>query len=167
VKIFDLVRATFILEQREKGKTLREISAMIGLSFERIRQIEARALWLLKDKEKKQAFIKRFLEEISYIKNRYPQIDDTNRGEVYDQIDKVLYDTPVWDIELTVRSASALKNQNLRTLGEVVQKTRREMLDIHNFGKKSLIELEGELAKYGLRLGMKLKWGYYAKTEET
>jgi len=167
VKTFDLVRATFILEQREKGKTLREISAMIGLSFERIRQIEAKALWLFKDKEKKQAFIKEFLEKISYIKNRYPQIDDTNRGEVYDQIDKVLYDTPVWDIELTVRSASALRNQNLRTLGEVVQKTRREILDIRNFGKKSLTELEGGLAKYGLRLGMKLKWGYYAKTEKT
>lgn len=62
----------------------------------------------------------------------------------------------VEELELTVRSANCLKNANIRTIYELVQKTESEMLKTKNFGKKSLSEIKDLLASMGLSFGMKL-----------
>jgi DNA-directed RNA polymerase subunit alpha len=61
------------------------------------------------------------------------------------------------ELELSVRSNNCLKNANIRTIGELVQKTDAEMLKTRNFGKKSLNEIKLILAEMGLSLGMKLE----------
>ena len=61
------------------------------------------------------------------------------------------------DMELSVRSANCLKNDNLRYIGDLVQKTEAEMLRTPNFGRKSLNEIKELLAMYDLHLGMQVE----------
>ena len=63
----------------------------------------------------------------------------------------------VEDMELSVRSANCLKNDNLRYIGDLVQKTESEMLRTPNFGRKSLNEIKELLAVYDLHLGMQVE----------
>jgi hypothetical protein len=58
------------------------------------------------------------------------------------------------DLELSVRSARAIRNDNIIYIGDLVQKTEWEMLRIPNFGRKSLNELKEVLSTMGLRFGM-------------
>ena len=60
------------------------------------------------------------------------------------------------ELELSVRSANCLQNANIRTIGELVQRTEAEMLKTKNFGRKSLNEIKEVLQSMGLQLGMKL-----------
>ncbi len=59
-------------------------------------------------------------------------------------------------LELSVRSYNCLKNANIQTIGELVQKTEAEMLKTKNFGRKSLNEIKEILGTMGLSLGMKI-----------
>jgi DNA-directed RNA polymerase subunit alpha len=65
-------------------------------------------------------------------------------------------DKSVEELELSVRSYNCLKNANIRTIRELVQKTEPEMLKTKNFGRKSLNEIKEILHTMGLSLGMKL-----------
>ncbi len=62
----------------------------------------------------------------------------------------------VEELELSVRSYNCLKNANIQTIGELVQKTEQEMLKTKNFGRKSLNEIKEILASMGLSLGMRI-----------
>jgi DNA-directed RNA polymerase subunit alpha len=62
----------------------------------------------------------------------------------------------VEELELSVRSYNCLKNANIKTIGELVQKTESEMLKTKNFGRKSLNEIKEILSGMGLSLGMTL-----------
>jgi DNA-directed RNA polymerase subunit alpha len=62
----------------------------------------------------------------------------------------------VEELELSVRSYNCLKNANIQTIGELVQKTEAEMLRTKNFGRKSLNEIKEILANMGLALGMRI-----------
>ena len=61
------------------------------------------------------------------------------------------------ELELSVRSANCLQQANIKTIGDLVQKTEAEMLKTKNFGRKSLKEIKEILAEMGLSLGMKLE----------
>jgi DNA-directed RNA polymerase subunit alpha len=60
------------------------------------------------------------------------------------------------ELELSVRSANCLKNDNIVYIGDLIQKTEAEMLRTPNFGRKSLNEIKEVLASMGLRLGMEV-----------
>ncbi|MDJ0895874.1 MAG: DNA-directed RNA polymerase subunit alpha [Alphaproteobacteria bacterium] len=60
------------------------------------------------------------------------------------------------ELELSVRSANCLKNDNIVYIGDLVQKTEAEMLRTPNFGRKSLNEIKEVLADMGLHLGMEI-----------
>lgn len=60
------------------------------------------------------------------------------------------------ELELSVRAANCLKNANIRTIADLVQKTEMEMLKTKNFGRKSLNEIKEILNKMGLSLGVRL-----------
>lgn len=62
------------------------------------------------------------------------------------------------ELELSVRSQNCLKNENIACLGDLVQYSESQMLKMPNFGKKSLMELKGLMAVYGLAFGMKVDW---------
>ncbi|MFN0192424.1 MAG: DNA-directed RNA polymerase subunit alpha [Aestuariivirga sp.] len=60
------------------------------------------------------------------------------------------------ELELSVRSANCLKNDNLVYIGDLIQKSEAEMLRTPNFGRKSLNEIKEVLAQMGLHLGMEV-----------
>jgi DNA-directed RNA polymerase subunit alpha len=76
---------------------------------------------------------------------------DTPRAALNENLDK-----SVEELELSVRSYNCLKNANIRTIRELVQKSEGEMLKTKNFGRKSLNEIKEILTGMGLSLGMRL-----------
>ena len=72
-----------------------------------------------------------------------------------DKMNEVL-NRSVEELELSVRSYNCLKNANIQTIGELVQKSEAEMLRTKNFGRKSLNEIKEILANMGLSLGMRI-----------
>ena len=61
------------------------------------------------------------------------------------------------ELELSVRAANCLKNANIKTIADLVQKSEGEMLRTKNFGKKSLNEIKEILTEMGLSLGIKVE----------
>jgi DNA-directed RNA polymerase subunit alpha len=59
---------------------------------------------------------------------------------------------PVEELQLSVRSYNCLKREGIDTVGELVQKTEAELMDIRNFGQKSIDEVKGKLDELGLSL---------------
>jgi DNA-directed RNA polymerase subunit alpha len=70
------------------------------------------------------------------------------------QLDEIL-NRSVEELELSVRSYNCLKNANIQTIGDLVQKTEAEMLRTKNFGRKSLNEIKEILGGLSLSFGMK------------
>ena len=83
-----------------------------------------------------------------------PKLSTSERGHgarCGDQLNR-----SVEELELSVRSYNCLKNANIQTIGELVQKSESEMLRTKNFGRKSLNEIKEILGHHGpLGLGMK------------
>ena len=79
------------------------------------------------------------------------QADTPRSGALNENLDK-----SVEELELSVRSYNCLKNANIRTIRELVQKTEAEMLKTKNFGRKSLNEIKEILHTMGLSLGMRI-----------
>ncbi len=77
-------------------------------------------------------------------------------GEQDREINKNLLRS-VHELELSVRAANCLKNANIRTIADLVQKSEPEMLKTKNFGRKSLNEIKEILSEMGLSFGMKLE----------
>jgi DNA-directed RNA polymerase subunit alpha len=76
---------------------------------------------------------------------------DTEREGINEHLNR-----SVDELELSVRSYNCLKNANIQTIGELVQKTESEMLRTKNFGRKSLNEIKEILGTMGLSLGMRI-----------
>jgi len=73
--------------------------------------------------------------------------------EEEEKVKKVL-NTPVEELELSVRSSNCLKNANIRTIGDLTRRTEDEIAKTRNFGKKSLTEIKEKLKEWNLSLGM-------------
>ncbi|EPF31568.1 DNA-directed RNA polymerase subunit alpha [Treponema maltophilum] len=82
---------------------------------------------------------------------------EIGRGDEIDEGDeriKQLLNTPVEELELSVRSSNCLKNANIHTIGELTKKTEDDIAKTRNFGKKSLSEIKDKLLEWNLNLGM-------------
>jgi DNA-directed RNA polymerase subunit alpha len=79
-------------------------------------------------------------------------IDEDMDGED-DRIRQIL-NTPVEELELSVRSSNCLKNANIKTIGELTRKTEDDIAKTRNFGKKSLQEIKEKLKEWNLSLGI-------------
>jgi DNA-directed RNA polymerase subunit alpha len=90
------------------------------------------------------------------------ELSEQDRDQWWEKLNK-----SVDEMELSVRSYNCLKNANIRTIGELVQKTESEMLKTKNFGRKSLNEIKEILATMGLSLGMKLDNYPVAQPQQT
>ena len=78
-------------------------------------------------------------------------------GDVIQEDNKFaeLMNKSIDELEFSVRATNCLKNANIKTIGELVLKTEQEILQMKNFGRKSLSEIKEVLTGMGLRLGMK------------
>ena len=63
---------------------------------------------------------------------------------------------PVEKLSLSMRTSRGLQNADIKYVGELVQCSEQELLEINNFGRKSLNEIKAILADLGLSLGMRL-----------
>jgi DNA-directed RNA polymerase subunit alpha len=83
-----------------------------------------------------------------------PETAEEPAERAMNQMNEVL-NRSVEELELSVRSYNCLKNANIQTIGDLVQKTEAEMLRTKNFGRKSLNEIKEILGNLGLSFGMK------------
>ena len=83
-----------------------------------------------------------------------PETAEEPAERAMSQMNEVL-NRSVEELELSVRSYNCLKNANIQTIGDLVQKTEAEMLRTKNFGRKSLNEIKEILGSLGLSFGMK------------
>jgi DNA-directed RNA polymerase subunit alpha len=102
-----------------------------------------------------------FKEQMNiFINFEEPEEPEEMEEESVEDIEKMKINENLYrsveELELSVRSANCLKNADIRTIGELVQKSESEMLKTKNFGRKSLNEIKDILAEMGLHLGMKL-----------
>lgn len=72
---------------------------------------------------------------------------------------KDLVNRPLEEFDISVRSRHTLEKGNIHTLGDIAKRTEDEILQIENFGRKSLQEVEDLLRAHGLRFGMKFQEG--------
>lgn len=82
---------------------------------------------------------------------------DLGADEDYDEDDeriRQILNTPVEELELSVRSSNCLKNANIKSIGELTRKTEDDIAKTRNFGKKSLQEIKEKLKEWNLGLGM-------------
>ncbi|MDR2246547.1 MAG: DNA-directed RNA polymerase subunit alpha [Treponema sp.] len=78
---------------------------------------------------------------------------DEDLDEENERIRQIL-NTPVEELELSVRSSNCLKNANIKTIGELTRKTEDDITKTRNFGKKSLQEIKEKLKEWNLGLGV-------------
>ncbi len=78
--------------------------------------------------------------------------DDQN-DEIEERVRQIL-NTPVEELELSVRSSNCLKNANIKSIGDLTRKTEDDIAKTRNFGKKSLQEIKDKLNEWNLGLGM-------------
>ncbi|MBV9613424.1 MAG: DNA-directed RNA polymerase subunit alpha [Acidobacteriaceae bacterium] len=83
-----------------------------------------------------------------------PEVTEEPAERAASQMNEVL-NRSVEELELSVRSYNCLKNANIQTIGDLVQKSESEMLRTKNFGRKSLNEIKEILSGLGLSFGMK------------
>ncbi|MDR3139221.1 MAG: DNA-directed RNA polymerase subunit alpha [Treponema sp.] len=82
-----------------------------------------------------------------------PYLETGDDDEDDERIRQIL-NTPVEELELSVRSSNCLKNANIKTIGELIRKTEDDIAKTRNFGKKSLQEIKEKLKEWNLSLGI-------------
>jgi DNA-directed RNA polymerase subunit alpha len=101
------------------------------------------------------AYAARILQDQLQIFVNFDEPERASEGEMDDGLEfNPLLLKKVDELELSVRSANCLKNDNIVYIGDLIQKTEAEMLRTPNFGRKSLNEIKEVLSGMGLHLGM-------------
>lgn len=104
--------------------------------------------------------VRKHLEYMLYFgEGGIPEIAPLGASPVSERLQD-LFERPIEDLaELSVRSRNSLQKESIRTLGDLVQRSEDAMLQIENFGKKSLKEISDFLEEHSLRFGMQLEQG--------
>ena len=148
--LFD--REAFILKNRyldcdfEDRKTLAEIGSILGITRERVRQLESQAIKKLSHPSRLKLVNEKLIniifkgEQSSKIKEKVGMAEKQQ-----------ISNTPLSEIEMSVRALNCLRGAGIRTLGELANKTESEMLSIRNLGKKTMGELRRILDSFGLK----------------
>ncbi len=172
----DVLRRRFF-----QGQTLEQIGDHYGINGERIRQIENQALRKLRHPSRYERIARysdpqellkyvgsleqKVAEQAQAIAERDTIISEyrcTGTSTTTEKLHtgelrlKDKLDAKVESLGVSTRSCNSMRNANIRTIRELVQKTERNMLRINNFGRKSLEEVKGVLAEMGLEFGMRL-----------
>jgi predicted transcriptional regulator len=146
-----------------KGRDISYIADKYGLTHQRIIQIIAKVvrktghlkritnelLMLRKENAELKKAYSDLKTTVSILENKAPEdVIEANAPLV------ALLNTPITDLDLSVRALNCMKYAEISTLGELVKHNKSELLRYRNFGRKSLTEIEELLQQFGLRLGM-------------
>lgn len=106
------------------------------------------------------ALVRRHLEYMFFFQEGGPPVEEEPAPEPVSEKIAELLEKPINDLaELSVRSRNSLQRESIDTVADLAGRTETEMLEIDNFGEKSLGEIYDFLAEHGLRLGMKTTRG--------
>lgn len=141
-----------IYEDLARGKAV-HVSALMNLAviyedhgmYDHAHDCLSRVL----DEHPEHARARMFLKDVESSVDMVYDENNERRQEKQD----ALFDTPVSDFELSVRSRNCLKKMNINTLGDLLRITEVELLAYKNFGETSLNEIKAMLSQKGLRLG--------------
>lgn len=99
----------------------------------------------------------KILKEYFQVFINFKEEDEEEEKELEDGVNefKSLIETPVDELELSVRASNCLRTVNIRTIGDLICKTEEDISKIRHFGKKSLLEIKEKLTKHKLSFGMK------------
>lgn len=168
-----------ILELREEGKTLEQCGKELGVTRERIRQIEKKGEYriirrlksLLEEikqkeweeehqKETEAYLIAELKRRIPYLKSLITYINGLQALVPEKELNNI-YDTPIGDLDFSFRTYNALvryfcnykdKRGDEITLGDIAQLSIEELIKVKNLGRKSLKEIKYKLAEYNIYL---------------
>lgn len=148
----------------KENKTLQETGKILGVTRERVRQVQIRALQKLKRRkyyfEVGEYFSKEQLAKQDYEK----YLEEKHKEWEYESAKAYVieYETgltaekrksleiPIEELDLSIRAYNCLRRANIRTIKELVNKTQYDLLKIRNMGKKSLKEIVIKLDSLGL-----------------
>ncbi len=94
-----------------------------------------------------------YMKDVESARSMYYDDEDGIRGDRRNAV----FDIPITDFELSVRSRNCLKKMNIRSVGDLLKTSEQELLSYKNFGETSLNEIKALLAQKGLRLGQNLE----------
>ena len=121
-------------------KTLCEVAKELNVTRERIRQIEAKALRKLGHPRNRSCVmaisVKQHQDEIS----EYEEEMKKNGA-----LPKVIAETPIEELDLSVRAYNCLKRARINTVGQLQEMTEEKLLRVRNLGRKSLEEIQSKL----------------------
>ena len=97
----------------------------------------------------------------------YAKVSQTveEAGPVQLSISEELYNKPVDQLNLSVRTLNCLRRGGINTVGELISKSEKELLSLRNFGQKSMTEIEEKLKELGLTLGTQVEQGEENETQ--
>lgn len=166
-------RENKILQMRyEWGMSLEEVGKELGVTRERIRQVEARAIRKLKHQYYKgtircvpeselreaQGEADHYKEQAEYLQAELDKIRNITPEQRTEAEKKGTFlETSIDELDLSVRSYKCCKRAGINTLGDLCGKTYTEMQKVRNLGKKSLQEIENKMNEYGLRFKQEAK----------
>ena len=166
-------REIYILKERyESKKTLETIGKELGVSRERVRQIEFKAIRKLKSPQainiiflndfqneidrkviEKQKLLLDISEEVEDLKELFVTL--LNLGGYQIKLQKKeakVLDQPISDLGLSIRAYNCLRRSRIDTIRELTNKTELDLMRVRNMGRKSLMEIKTKLEDLGLSL---------------
>lgn len=158
-------RERIILRQSISGQSFDELQAVFGVSKERIRQIAGKLRWQLRHLQDslRQARDSRVAleKENTELRRRVAELESSRAAEKTDSGASLLesggytLDTRLEDCRLSFRTLNCCRSADVRTIRDLVQLDKSDLLRWRNFGKKSLREIFEFLDSLGLSLGMR------------
>lgn len=158
-------RENKVLQMRyEWGMSLEEVGSEIGVTRERIRQIEARAIRKMRMRKldimcapaiayRKEISDNEVLRnQVNYLQSELDRIrciSDLQREEADKK--RSIMETSIEELNLSVRAYNCCKRAGIKTLGDLSMKTLDDMHHVRNLGRHSLQEIKQKMAEYGLR----------------
>lgn len=141
------------------GLSYRAIGDMVGISHERVRQLEAKCLRILRSPSKVNLYFAvsafEHKEEIAMLKAAHRmEIEKAFKKAMLaeKQPKEVIYETDVYKLELSVRPTNCLKSVGVKTVGDLARMTEKDLMNIRSMGVASKNEIVKKLAKLGVSL---------------
>lgn len=165
-EVFETIseREQLVIELRYiEGYTLEAIGNQLVVTRERVRQIESRAIRRLrhparlyklrygKEVVNLQDDIKKLTEELVIKKNFLINLIN-NPKLITISTEEIVSQKPLEDLDLSVRSYNCLRRANIHTIGDLLEKSERDLTKVRNLGNRSLQEVKQKLYYIGLQL---------------